>query len=371
MDIMDFCEIVPDCRNDKNKIYSATELVFITTVSVLCGSDTWNEIHYFCERNFDYFKRRLPDLQGVPSHDTLNAFFSVLDIREFEGIFRVWINEICSRIPGVVAIDGKAVCKDPDGKNGVKSKLYMVSAWAASNGICLGQVKVNEKSNEITAIPELLSELALDGCIVTIDSMGCQKTIAEMIISAGADYVLAVKDNQEKLKKDIEFWLSEDERLNFRYGRRYTTEETGHGRHELRECVVADFAKEARLFFKEWKGLRTLAKVTATRTVAGHEPTTETRYYIASVEADPKLVMETVRTHWQVENNLHWMLDVAFREDYTRKTDNAAINLSLINKVALTMLKQTKRKEGIASRRKFCGWDENFRDEVLGIKFID
>lgn len=325
MDIMDFCEIVPDCRNDKNKIYSATELVFITTVSVLCGSDTWNEIHYFCEGNFDYFKRRLPDLQGVPSHDTLNAFFSVLDIREFEGIFRVWINEICSRIPGVVAIDGKAVCKDPDGKNGVKSKLYMVSAWAASNGICLGQVKVNEKSNEITAIPELLSELALEGCIVTIDSMGCQKTIAEMIISAGADYVLAVKDNQEKLKKDIEFWLSEDERLNFRYGRRYTTEETGHGRHELRECVVAD----------------------------------------------PKLVMETVRTHWQVENNLHWMLDVAFREDYTRKTDNAAINLSLINKVVLTMLKQTKRKEGIASRRKFCGWDENFRDEVLGIKFID
>ena len=116
MDIMDFCEIVPDCRNDKNKIYSATELVFITTVSVLCGSDTWNEIHYFCERNFDYFKRRLPDLQGVPSHDTLNAFFSVLDIREFEGIFRVWINEICSRIPGVVAIDGKAVCKDPEGR---------------------------------------------------------------------------------------------------------------------------------------------------------------------------------------------------------------------------------------------------------------
>ena len=250
MDIMDFCEIVPDCRNDKNKIYLATEIVFITTVSVLCGADTWNEIHYFCERNFDYFKRRLPDLQGVPSHDTLNAFFSVLDIRAFEGAFRVWINEICSRIPGVVAIDGKAVCKDPDGKNGVKSKLYMVSAWAASNGICLGQVKVNEKSNEITAIPELLSELALEGCIVTIDSMGCQKTIAEMIISAGADYVLAVKDNQEKLKKDIEFWLSEDERLNFRYGRRYTTEETGHGRHEFRECVVADFTKEARLFFK-------------------------------------------------------------------------------------------------------------------------
>ena len=371
MDIMGFCEIVPDCRNDKNLVYKASELVFITTVSVLCGSDTWNEIHFFCERNFDYFKKRLPDLQGVPSHDTLNAFFSVLDIREFEQSFRTWIDEICTRIPGVVAIDGKAVCRDPDGKNGVKSKLYMVSAWAASNGICLGQVKVDEKSNEITAIPELLTELALDGCIVTIDSMGCQKTIAEMILNAGADYVLAVKDNQKELKKAIDRWLDEEQRLYLGQGKRYTTEETGHGRYEFRECVVMDNSDIARLCYKDWKGLRTMAKITSTRKVGTQEPTTETRYYISSLEADPKLIMESVRTHWQIENNLHWMLDVTFREDYTRKTDNAAINLSLINKVILTMLKQTKRKEGLASRRKFCGWDEKFRDEVLGIQFID
>jgi predicted transposase YbfD/YdcC len=201
--------------------------------------------------------------------------------------------------------------------------------------------------------------------------MGCQKKIAEMIVNAGADYVLAVKDNQKELKESIDFWLNEDNRLYLGQGRRYTTEETGHGRYEFRECVVVDNSDIARLSYKDWKGLRTMAKITSTRRVGTQEPTVETRYYISSLEADPKLIMESVRTHWQVENNLHWMLDVAFREDYTRKTDNAAINLSLINKVILTMLKQTKRKEGLASRRKFCGWDENFRDEVLGIKFID
>ena len=144
-------------------------------------------------------------------------------VTAFEYSFQTWIDEICTRIPGVVAIDGKAVCKDPDGKNGVKSKLYMVSAWAARNGIYLGQEKVSEKSNEITAIPELLTELALEGCIVTIDSMGCQKKIAEMIVDAGADYVLAVKDNQKELKESIDFWLNEDNRLHLGQGRRYTT----------------------------------------------------------------------------------------------------------------------------------------------------
>lgn len=370
MNIKMFSGLVPDVRNAKNKRYNVEDIVFIAMVSVLCGAETWEEIEMFGKCNESYFKERIPTLKGIPSHDTFNNFFKVLDIEWFEECFRIWVDEICSRIPGVVAIDGKAVCKNPEvRKNGMKNRLYMVSAWSAANGICLGQRKVDCKSNEITAIPELINELDLSGCIVTIDAAGCQKEISKAIINSKADYILCVKDNQKNIKEHILFNLSDDMRLELGHCHNYFEKDNNHGRTEYRECVCTE-ALTPRIYFPGWKGVQTIAKITYVRTEGDNEPTTETRCYITSLPQDPKLILQSIRSHWQVENKLHWQLDVSFREDYTRKTNNAAINFSAMCKIALMLLKQSDLKIGIAGKRKICGWDEKFRDKILGIDFI-
>lgn len=369
MDILTFSKSIPDCRDEKNRLYDASELVFISLVAVLCGSETWNEIEEFCEYNFKYFKERLPNLCGVPSHDTLNRFFSVLDISWFERAFRNWVSDICEQISGVVAIDGKAVCRNPSASsNSMKNRLYMVSAWSEANGLCLGQEKVNAKSNEITAIPRLIDALDLRGCIVTIDAIGCQKSIASAIVKAGADYVLCVKENQKELRRIVAFNVREDRKETEGYCKWCEQSNEGHGRKEWRECVCCDFEKLARFFLKGWTGVRTLARVTARRQTGEGEMSEETRYYITSLPDDPELILKSVRSHWSIENQLHWRMDVAFREDFTRKTNNAAINFSALGKMALMMLKSWDKKVGIASKRKFCGWNEETRDIVLGIK---
>lgn len=367
MSLLEFSSYVPDIRNEKNLLYSVDEIVFISLVSVLCGAETWSEIHLFGTSHEDYFKKRLPTLIGIPSDDTFNRFFSLLNIDWFEEAFRLWISDICRRVPGVVAIDGKAVCRNPDSAgHGMKDRLYMVSAWAVRNGLCLGQRKVDGKSNEITAIPELIKALDLEQCIVTIDAAGCQKAIAETIINAGGDYILCVKDNQKKLKGKILSLLSEEDRIYLPYKQSYFQENEGHGRTEYRECVC-DAVCYPEHFYPGWKGIKTIAKITSVRQVGNAEPTTETRCYISSLPQDPKLLLESIRSHWQIENKLHWQLDVSFREDYTRKTDNGAVNFSLMCKMALTLLKQSKKKVGIAAKRKLCGWNEQYRDEVLEI----
>lgn len=370
MSIKDFSESVPDMRSEKNRIFKVSEIVFIAMVSVLCGAETWKEVEMFGKCNLTYFKSHLPGLSRIPSEDTFERFFQLLDITWFEESFRLRVNDICSLVPGVVAIDGKAVCANPDARRGsMKDRLYMVSAWAVANGVCLGQMKVDGKSNEITAIPELIRMLDIEGCILTIDAAGCQKNIAEVIVNSGSDYILCVKDNQKKLKSKILSFLSEEDRYYLPYKQSYFQENAGHGRHEFRECVCG-VAFEPTYFYKGWKGIKTIAKITCVRQIGDKPSTTETRCYISSLPQDPKLILESVRSHWQVENNLHWQLDVSFREDYTRKTDNAAINFSGMCKIALMLLKQSKIKMGMAGKRKLCGWNEEYRDEILGIKKI-
>ena len=367
MSILEFCNSVPDCRNEKNRLYTASELVFITLVSVLCGSDTWGDVELFCRSQFDYFKKRLPNLKGVPSHDTLNRFFSVLDTSWFESAFRSWVADLCDGISGVVAIDGKAVCRNPESKsNSVKNRLYMVSAWASENGICLGQEKVDSKSNEITALPKLIEALDLEGCIVTIDAIGCQKSIAKAIRKAGADYLLCAKKNQKNLRNIVAALVMEEHKKDGMC-KWCEQEDEGHGRKEWRECVCVDFERLVPYFLEGWTDLRTLARVTEKRRLTDGTVTEDTRYYITSLPEDPKLILKASRRHWSVENELHWRMDVAFREDYSRKKDNAAINFSAICKIALMKLKECKLKVGLASKRKMCGWDERTRDMVLGI----
>lgn len=370
MSLQEFSSYVPDIRNDKNQLYTVEEIVFIAMVSVLCGAETWSEIELFGNTHEEYFKKRLPNLSGIPCEDTFNRFFSLLDIEWFEEAFRIWIRDLCRQVPGVVSIDGKAVCRNPlSSGHGMKDRLYMVSAWAVRNGLCLGQQKVDKKSNEITAIPELIKALDLKQCIVTIDAAGCQKAIAETIINAEADYLLCVKDNQKNMKAKILSLLSKDDRIYLPYKQSYSQQNHTHGRQEYRECVC-DQAFYPEHFYPGWKGIKTIAKITCIRQVGKEKPTTETRCYISSLPQDPKLILESVRSHWQVENNLHWQLDVSFREDYTRKTENGAVNFSLMCKMILILLKQSKKKLGMAGKRKLCGWNEKYRDEILGIQRI-
>lgn len=370
MSIKELAGYIPDMRSEKNRLYKSEEFFFIAFVSVLCGAETWNEIEVFGQSNERYFKERLPGLCGIPCEDTFSRFFSLLDIEWFEEIFRIWVDDICRLVPGVVAIDGKATCRNPKSSgNGVKDRLYMVSAWAVSNGLCLGQHKVDGKSNEITAIPELIKALDLEQCIVTIDAMGCQKDITKTIIDAGADYILCVKNNQKNLKEMILTLLSDENRLYLPFKQSYVQENEGHGRKEYRECVC-EAVLYPQHYYAGWIGIKTIVKITCTRQVGNKEPTTETRCYISSLPEDPKLILESVRSHWQVENNLHWQLDVSFREDDIRKTGNAAVNFSAMCKIALMMLKQSKIKLGMAGKRKLCGWDEKYRDQILGINKI-
>ena len=374
MTIQAFCETIPDARDEKNQIYQSNEIVFISLVSVLCGADTWNEIETFGNTHEQYFKDRLPGLPCIPSHDTLSRFFSVLDIKCFEECFRLWVEDICRRVPGVIAIDGKAVCDNSptnrNSKNGMKNKLYMVSAWAVSNGICLGQKKVGEKSNEITAIPELIKMLDIENCIITIDAIGCQKSITKLILENKADYILCAKDNQESLRELIEFNLSDEMRLYLCKGKRYFEENKAHGRNEYRECVCIS-AENLQPFLKGWTGIKTLAMINTIRRVKGKEAVMESKYYISSLEPDPVIILKSVRSHWAIENELHWVLDVGFREDDGRKTGNAAINFSAISKLALMLLRQSDIKLGMAGKRKACGWDEKIRDKVMGIQKIN
>lgn len=378
MSIIKLCEKITDTRVDRKREHSVEVIVYIAMAAVICGAESWYEIEEFGRSRKVFFADRIPSLNRIPSHDTFNRFFSSLSPEYFEGVFRCWMSELCQKYEGVVAIDGKTIrgaskCtrSNPDGEKGFK--LHMVSAWAAANGITLGQVKVSQKSNEITAIPELLNALDLENCIVTIDAMGCQTEIAKKIIEKKADYVLNVKNNHKNLHKRLESWFDDmdakkvDVNKEY-YARRYAkfrTEEIGHGRKEIRECFAYN-NRAMELIFPQWVGIKSVVRVTSERTILKTGKTSvEKRYYITSLGLDAEKIAGAVRAHWSVENCLHWQLDVSFGEDMGRKIGNAAQNFSLMNKIALMLLKKSPRKGSIKGKRKAAGWDTQFLCELL------
>ena len=307
---------------------------------------------------------------GIPSHDTFGSVFARLDRVQFERCFKEWVETVNEVVEGqVVAIDGKTVRGSHDRASG-KSAIHMVSAWASANRLVLGQVKVADRSNEITAVPELLDMLDVSGCTVTVDAMGCQKEIARKITDSRADYILALKRNQPQLYDDVSETFDHLRRskfsdIDYRF---CETVEKGHGRIEKRRCwAVSDPAYLGYVNDRgEWTKLKSLAMVESERTENG-DTTTQTRYYISSLTNDARRLLNGVRTHWGFENSVHWVLDVGFGEDNSRvRVGNSAENFSILRRMALNMLKsENTLKVGVAAKRKRAGWDGEYLLKVI------
>jgi predicted transposase YbfD/YdcC len=379
MNIISISKQIDDYRIDRKKEHSVEVILYIAFAAVICGAESWYDIQEFGRAKESFFRSRIPSFKSVPSHDTFNRFFSALNPEYFEKVFRNWMLETCTKYKGVVAIDGKTLrgaskCTGTNPNGSSISKLHMVSAWAASNGVTLGQMKTNNKSNEITAIPKLIKALDLSQCIITIDAMGCQKKIAKTIIKGKGDYVLHVKDNQKNLHNELIKWFDSMDQIGVDvnkpyYSNRYAkfcSENSKHGRIEKRECMIYSQPTLMEKMLKGWKGIKTVVRLKSTRTIVTTAKTsTENRYYISSIGLDAKKIANAIRTHWSIENNLHWQLDVSFGEDADKKTANAAQNFSLINKLALMTLKKDQKKASIKGKRKAAGWNEEYLCQLL------
>jgi predicted transposase YbfD/YdcC len=361
-----------DPRVERTKLHQLLDIVTIAICAAICGADDWTEIELFGESKLEFFKSFLPLPNGIPSHDTFNRVFARLNPEQFRECFLEWVQDlICAsaeQLEGVVAIDGKTLCGSRDRASGA-GPIQMVSAWAQANEMVLGQVKVDDKSNEITAIPALLKLLDLSECIVTIDAMGCQTQIAQHISDAGADYVLALKGNHLSMHQDVITTFNEGLATHFKDISHQTLEtvEKGHGRIETRRYYLVDDPLYMRYLesSEKWPNLKSIGMVQSERKI-GEEVSTERRYFLCSVSL-VKDFAQAARGHWSIENGLHWVLDVAFREDHNRtRTDHSAENFAVLRHIALNLLKAERTlKVGIKAKRLKCGWSHDYLLKVL------
>lgn len=348
------------------------DIVTIAICGSICGADDWEGIAEFGKAKAAWFGTFLEIRNGIPSADTFNRVFELLDPDEFQSCFIGWVQAISQRVLGeTVAIDGKRLRRSHDGALG-KAAIHMVSAWACETGLVLGQVKTDEKSNEITAIPELLQVLAVAGCIVTIDAMGCQTEIAKLIVEQEADYVLSLKGNQGTLHQEVQDLFEHAFETEFRHLKHdfHQTLNTGHGRQEIRRywtLTEPDF-----LTFinpnNKWLGLQSIGLVEAERHLAD-TVTFERRFFISSLDGQADQFAHAVRNHWHIENRLHWVLDIAFREDEARlRKGFGAQNMAILRHIALNLLRQDRSKKcGIKNKRLIAGWDHNFLLHLLNL----
>lgn len=354
-----------DPRIEQRKLYPLESLIFITISATVAGADTWVDVAEFaaCKKQWLCKYVHLPE-DRTPSHDTIGDFFKRLNPKEFGACFIAWTSLVSGITQGeLIAIDGKRLRGSFDRRDG-KAAIHMVSAWACANEIVLGQIKVNDKSNEITAIPALLKILELKGAIVSIDAMGCQKEIAEEIIEHGADYILAVKDNQKTLCEQVQQQFkittlaSKEEKI-----------EKNHGRMENRTCSVItnlNFLDEA----DNWKGIKSVIRIESKRTdMISQTPTNETRYYISSLIRSAKQFNELVRNHWHIETKLHWTLDVVFNEDLSRvRKGYGDENFSILRRIALNLIRLDKTpKISQRNKRNKSAWNDQFLEKMLRI----
>lgn len=343
------------------------DILAITILAVMCGAEDWPDIEEFGRRRGSWLKGFLQLPHGIPSHDTFRRVFGLLDRKQFAACLFQWTQALHEATGGkVIAIDGKTARRSFNKKSGLKA-LHLVTAWASESGLTLGQIACEEKSNEITAIPELLKLLNLDGCTVTIDAMGCQKEIAAQIREQKGHYVLALKGNQSGLEADMSQLMLEaiDLEAPQKTGTIHETREKGHGRYEERTCQVIEIPPDHPQR-SVWKDLCTLVVMTCCRVIAGVEAW-ETRLYISSHRPDAKALSHAVRKHWGIENTQHWSLDITFSEDTRRQQDrHGAANLAAVRRLALSLLRQEKtNKRGLKNKRLACALDPDYLLTVL------
>lgn len=369
---------VPDPRINRRKYHDLIDVLVIAICTLLCAGETFNDMEDFGKAKYDWFKTFLGLRNGIPSHDTFNRVFAALDPNQFLDCFLQWTQSLRQAVSQeIVALDGKALRRAMNKDQNVK---YVVSAWAESNGLVLGQLKVSDKSNEITAVPQLLRILELSGCIVTTDAMGCQTKIAKEIIESDADYVLALKGNHEKVHEEVKTFLDDTvaeaktyrlpgapvpqavQTLGF-----FETVDKDHGRYEIRRFYQSThldwFADK-----NKWEGLKSVGMVESIREI-GAERSVERRYFLSSLAMDVQTFARAVRSHWGVENKVHWIMDVCFREDHSRaRAGYAAENLATLRRLALNLLKREKtKKRGIRGKQLNASWDHAYLLHLLGI----
>lgn len=361
-----FAEL-PDPRVVERTVHKLEDILFLTLCAVICGMDDWESIEAWGEARIEWLRQFVALENGVPSHDTIARVFAALDSKHFQAGFLRWMSSLCPSLEGqIVAIDGKTARGSHDRRLG-KRAIHMVSAFVCGHGITLGQWKTEEKSNEITAIPELIAVLDLKGATVTLDAMGCQKEIARAIVGKGAHYVLGLKGNQGTLSQRVQDHFDKTQWNNYasfaNWGER--SKESGHGRVDTRRCVALPCDDWKGI--EDWPGMKSIVMIESVRqTEKGTEA--EKRYYISSMEPDAKKLAHTIRSHWEVENRLHWCLDVTYGEDANRtRKDHAPENLNIIRKITMNILRLSPVKRSTPKKRLRACLHNDYLAEVMGV----
>jgi predicted transposase YbfD/YdcC len=351
---------LPDPRQQGKVTYPLDEILLLCLLAVLAGAECFTEIALFGVKKLDFLRRFRPFKDGTPDHGHLGDILAVLDAEQFQRCFVAWVAAVTGVPTGVIAIDGKTVRRSGHKRN-AKAAIHMVSAFAARQRLVLGQVKVAEKSNEIIAIPKLLDMLAIEGAIVTIDAMGCQRDIAQKVLDKKADYVLALKGNQGSLREDVEIFVAEQEAAGFRHCE-ISQDRTIDGDHDRIETRITTVIHDVEWLQErhDWPGLKAVVMVESSREISG-KIAQETRFYITSLVMLAHLVGPVVRSHWAIENSLHWVMDMIFRDDECRvRTDHAPENFTTIKHIAHNLLRKAPGKSSLRSRRKAAAWDDDF-----------
>ena len=366
---LDSFEKIEDPRSAKNQLYSVPEILLVTLCAVLCGAEGWCDIEMYGKTKINSLRQYLDYNNGVPSDDTIRRFYRNINPSAFEKLFREWVETLAKKTDSkVIAIDGKSSRHSFDGDGNM---LHMISAFATEARIVLGQEKVSDKSNEITAIPKMLDWLDVKGHIVTIDAMGCQYEIANQITKKEGDYIFALKGNQGTLAEDVKLYFEDKA---FEKSNNFTDYDKDHGRIETRECRVVSGVDWLKKLHPSWSTIKSIIEIKSTRDIKD-KVTTETRYYISSMDAKAEKILRAIRSHWAIENSLHWVLDMSFNEDYSRiRKKNAPHVMAILRHIALNLLQNAKKnqdsfkRKSIVGLRKLCGWDEKTLDLVIAQK---
>jgi predicted transposase YbfD/YdcC len=367
---LDYFIGLEDPRSQRNRLYTMSEILLVTLCAAICGADGWQDVEDYGKLKIDYLREYLPYKNGIPSDDTFRRFFRSINPESFQELFRDWVKSLISTLKQkVIAIDGKSLRHSFDGQGNM---LHMISAYATEARLVLAQEKVSEKSNEITAIPKLLEWLDIRGSIVTIDAMGCQYKIADKILKNEGQYIFSLKGNQGELCEDVKIYFESDD-LKLMLGLDfYEDNDKGHGRIESRKCWVSNEVSWLRDRHPQWESIQSIVRIDSTREIKT-KITTETRYYISSLNESAQKILSSIRSHWAIENSLHWVLDMSFGEDQSRiRKNNAPQAMAIIRHIALNLLQLTKaqmKRQSIKRLRKMAGWDNPTLTTILNQTF--